>query len=187
MARLPLRPLALVALALALALIAGGCGNKQAVVTEAETEGPYLNVGPLKYQVQISRLLNPSDVEDAAYLQGLAPAEGRLGPGETWFGVFLRVINDGRRGAVAADDFEIEDTQGRTFRPVALTGANPFAYRPARVGPGGSLPVPGSIADEGPIGGGLILFKLTFETLGNRPLELRIRSGHGEGTVDLDV
>lgn len=181
------RSLPLLALCLALTALAGGCGNKQAVVTQAETEGPYVNVSGLKYQVQISRLLNPTDTEDSAYFQGVTPGETALGPGETWFGVFIRVVNDGRHGASAADDFEIEDTQGRVFKPVAVAAANPFAYRPARVGPGGSLPPPGSIADEGPIGGGLILFKLTYETLGNRPLELRIRSARSEAAVELDV
>jgi hypothetical protein len=176
-----------VALCLTLAAVAAGCGNKRATVTEAETEGPYLTVGPLKYQVQISRLLNPRDIEDSAYLQGVAPGQSRLAPGETWFAVFIRVVNETRRGEPAAGDFEIEDTQGHTFLPVQLVDRNPFAYRAARVPPGGTLPTPGSPAYEGPIGGSLVLFKLTFDSLGNRPLELRIRSERQQCIVHLDV
>ena len=182
-----MRRLITVLLALVAVTALAACGNKEDRVLHGATEGIYLDLGALKYQVQISRLLNPTDTEDSAYFEGVGAGETRLGRGETWFGVFIRVINDGKRGATAADDFEIEDTQGHTFRPVSMAATNPFAYRPARVGPGGSLPVPGSIADEGPIGGGLILFKLTDETLGNRPLELRIRGDRAEGTVALDV
>ena len=59
-----------------LALLSGlpACGNRHEVITDAETEGPYLNLGPLKYQVQISRQLNPDDLEDRVYLRGL-PAD----------------------------------------------------------------------------------------------------------------
>ena len=40
------------------------------------TEGTYLDLGGLKYQVQISRLLNPSSIEDRAYLVGLNTGRG---------------------------------------------------------------------------------------------------------------
>ena len=60
----------LLLLALVAALFAG-CGNKGEEVSEAETEGIYLTVAGLTYQVQMSRFLNPGDVEDAQYLMGL--------------------------------------------------------------------------------------------------------------------
>ena len=60
-----------------------GCGNKVEVRTVGETEGIYIDVGDLRYQVQISRIINPHDVEDRRYLQGLPAgtlaAEGRRG------------------------------------------------------------------------------------------------------------
>jgi hypothetical protein len=179
----------LLALCVALALLAAGCGNKHHAVTSAETEGPYLTVGELKYQVQISRQLNPRDVEDSSYLEGIAAAERSLSPDETWFAVFIRVVNETGRGHPAAEQYEIEDTQGRRFEPVQVPGQNPFVFRPAQVPPGSTLPTPGSIADEGPVGGSLVLFKLTIESLGNRPLELHIRSTRprGEAMVALDV
>jgi len=180
------------AIAVLFVLLAGGlaaCGNRQATRTQADTEGPYLDVGALKYQVQVSRQLNPGDIEDQIYLRGVAPQDRRLRPDETWFGVFVRAVNEGDRPEQAAGSFEIADTQGKRFAPVAIS-ANPFAYQPARVPPGGTLPAFGSTADLSPIGGSLVLFKLTLTALGNRPLELRIRSGQGaarEGTVELDV
>jgi hypothetical protein len=175
---------------LCLAASAGlaACGNKVEVRTDAETEGPYVSVGPLKYQVQISRLLNPHDTEDRPYLEGVAPDEGRLRPGEIWFGVFIRALNETHRGHPSARQFEIEDTQGHVFEPVPVTNA--FAYRPAVVPPEGSLPQLSSIADEGPIEGSLVLFKIPYQALGNRPLELRIadpRAPHRHAVVELDV
>ena len=163
------------ALCLLLAGCLAACGNQQPTRTQADTEGPYLDVGALKYQVQVSRQLNPADIEDQVYLRGVAPADSRLRHDETWFAVFVRAVNEGDRG--------------RRFSPVPIS-ANPFAYRPARVPPGGSLPAFGSTADLSPIGGSLVLFKLTLTALANRPLELVIRSGQrpaAEGTVELDV
>jgi hypothetical protein len=181
-----------VALLVALLALAGaaGCGNKSAARTQADTEGPYLDVGPLKYQVQISRQLNPRDSEDRTYLAGVAPGlAASLRPDETWFAVFVRVINDGKTPHRSSGDFSIEDTQGRVFQPVPVR-ANPLAYQPALIPPGGELPASGTLAEAAPIGGSMLLFKLTLPSLANRPLELRIKSAGApqrEGTVDLDV
>jgi hypothetical protein len=180
------------AIAVLCLVLAGGlaaCGTEQHTRTHADTEGPYLNVGPLKYQVQVSRQLNPADIEDQVYLRGVSPRDSRLRPDETWFGVFVRAVNESDRTEPAAPSFEIVDTQGRRFSPIAVS-ANPFAYRPARVPPGGTLPAFGSIADLSAAGGSLVLFKLTLTALANRPLELVIRGGQrpaAEGTVELDV
>ena len=46
------------------ALVLVGCGRGEGQVTTAETEGLYLDIGGLKYQVQLSRYMNPSDIED---------------------------------------------------------------------------------------------------------------------------
>ncbi|HYM45312.1 MAG TPA: hypothetical protein VES65_04030, partial [Solirubrobacteraceae bacterium] len=81
------------------ALALGACGNSDTKVTtgtyagESGQNAPYLNVGPLVYEVQLSRELNPANVEDSAYLQGLAPAQRALAPGQEWFGVFIQVYN----------------------------------------------------------------------------------------------
>src|SRR5213080_3559548 len=82
------------------ALALGACGESHTKVTtgtyagESGANAPYLNLGPLVYQVQLSRQLNPTDSEDAGYLEGVPYAEGRLLPGEEWFGVFVQVYNN---------------------------------------------------------------------------------------------
>jgi hypothetical protein len=173
----------------ALALAAAGCGNKIDVRTLGETEGLYVDIGELRYQVQISRLLNPEDIEDRAYLEGLpegtAPPTGE----EAWFGIFLRVENSTEDKQLdPATKFEIVDTQENTFEPYEVR--NPFAYAPVRLGPRSLIPHPDSAAGSGPIQGSLLLFKVTNESLGNRPLEFRIYNPHNPeevGIIDIDV
>jgi hypothetical protein len=181
----------LILLVLAAALVVGGCGNKMDTRTTATTEGPYLDVGDLKYQVQISRILNPADIEDRNYMTNL-PA-GTLPPkaNEAWFGVWVRVENtDSSKPLPTASEFEIRDTQGNVYKPYAQIG-NPFAYAPVdKLGHNEVLPNPDAPAGFGPIQGALLLFKLTTDTLQNRPLEFRITSPSDPtdvGTVDLDV
>lgn len=184
-----MRRLLVISSALVCALFAAGCGNKQETITLGETEGIYLDIDDLKYQVQISRYLNPDDTEDEAYLVGLpettAPPEGD----ETWFAVFIRVQNTTDEEQVPANDFRIVDTQENVYRPVPIdTDVNPFAYEPDPVPPKGLIPAPDSVASEGTIQGSLLLFKVKTESLQNRPLEFRFKRGSGtEGIVDLDV
>lgn len=183
MRRLP--RLILLAAALACALLATGCGNRVEVRTAGETEGLYIDVDELKYQVQISRYMNPDDVEDRAYFTGL-PEGTRLANDETWFGVFIRVSNSTDEEITPANEFEILDTQENVFRPVPLD--NPFAYKPDPIPPKGLIPQPDSVAATSTTQGSLLLFKVKTSSLNNRPLELRFRRGSGvTGIVDLDV
>jgi hypothetical protein len=193
-----LRPRRLTALALATVAAAGlsACGNghqEDETAIRAHTEGIYLKIGGLKYQVQISRQLNPFDTEDRAYLQGIPAAQRDLKPGEVWFGVFLRVQNDDEKGPALApaSDISIHDTQENVYRPIPLAPTNVFAYRSSDiVPPGGLIPEPDSVPSETTIQGALTLFKLTNQSLDNRPLEMVIE-GRGvpkqTGTIDLDV
>jgi hypothetical protein len=186
----PIRLLALCAL-LTGVLATAGCGahSESSTQESASSEGLYLELGGLKYQVQMSRYLNPADSEDSAYLKGLPSGVG-LGPDEIWFGVFMRVENDGDKPADATSDYAITDTQHDTFRPVPLdSGINVFAYEPQPVEPAAVLPTPDSIAGQGVIQGSLVLFKLKQSDLQNRPLTLRISEGpSGPSTsVELDL
>ena len=81
--RTPLRQVVLLAADIALVAALGACGAKEDEITHGETEGAYLDLGELKYQVQISRQLNPADREDEAYLLGLPAEERELAPNET--------------------------------------------------------------------------------------------------------
>jgi hypothetical protein len=185
----PLRVLLLLALSAA-ALAVAGCGDKQEVRTVGETEGIYIDVGELKYQVQLSRIINPNDEEDKHYLAGLPAGTVQPKSDEAWFGVWMRVQNTtDKKTLAAADEFEIVDTQEHRFTPVELEN-NPFAYEAQDLRPQTVVPSPNSPAGEGVIQGSLILFKLTTESIANRPLEFKIQSPalpDDVGIVDLDV
>ncbi|MEA2382916.1 MAG: hypothetical protein QOH72_2887 [Solirubrobacteraceae bacterium] len=178
----------LAAVAAALAITA--CGNKQAETLHGSTEGSYLDLGGMKYQVQISRLLNPASIEDKYYFTGVSAADRQLPAGQEWFAVFIRVENDGRKAARAATDYTITDTQNTKFRPIQIGADNAFGYRGGTLQPTDVLPAPDSPAGQGSIQGALLLFKIPTTNLENRPLELAIRSADAPGktaTVDLDV
>jgi len=178
--------LLLVALA---ALVVGACGNKEDKTLHGATEGIYIDVGGLKYQVQISRVLNPTDREDRDYLVDL-PADQQLKPDENWFAVFMRVENDADKAAPATDAYSIKDTQSNVYKPIAMGPKNVFAYRPAVLQPKDILPLPSSPAAENTIQGSMLLFKIPVANFQNRPLELSIpppQGGGPTGTVDLDV
>jgi hypothetical protein len=180
------RPLLLAVTLLALA--AGGCGAEERTV--AETEGLYLDVGGLKYQVQMSRYLNPDDVEDREYLVGLSESTAEPAADETWFGVWVRVQNVSDEPRRAADTWEIHDTQENIYRPIPVdSDVNPFVFEPGILPPQTVWPLPDSAAGQGPAQGQLLLFKLKTDSLQNRPLELRFSAGpQGQvGTYDLDV
>jgi len=181
--------LVLLLAALACALLAAGCGNKQDTVTFGETEGIYLDIDELKYQVQISRYMNPSDVEDRSYFVGLPTGTAEPAGDETWFGVFIRVQNQTDRAIAPANDFTIVDTQEQVYRPIPLdANVNPYAYQPDPIGPRSLIPQADSVAAEGTVQGSLLLFKVKNTALQNRPLEFRFRRGSGQvGVVDLDV
>jgi hypothetical protein len=171
----------------AAALLVAGCGNKTAITTEAPTEGIYLDLGGMKYQIQMSRYLNPTDVEDRSYVAGL-PAGVAAGNGDVWFGIWMRVQNEGKTARPMATQYEIHDTQGAVYRPVPLDAkSNPFSYQPGNVQPGDVFPLPDSAAGNGPIQGSLLLFRIKADSLQNRPLELRITQAGKTDTADIDV
>jgi hypothetical protein len=179
-----LTPLTVLVLALALS----ACGDKEKTVTFGATEGAYLDAGDLRYQVQISRELNPADPEDHGYLIGAD--ENTVRPTETWFGVFMRVQNTTSSRHPAAREFELSDTQGNTWRPIPLPADNVFAYRPIDLPAQGVLPVADSPPAENTIQGSLLLFKLPYANLQNRPLVLKITDPLDparSAAVDLDV
>ena len=171
------------------ALALGACGNKEDVTLHGSTEGIYIDVGDLKYQVQISRLLNPTDREDSGYLVDL-PADQQLGPKENWFAVFMRVENTSDKPEQATNGYSIRDTQGNIYRPIAMGPKNVFVYRPAVLQPKDVLPYADSPAGANTIQGAMLLFKIPVANFQNRPLELRIPPPNGSGptgSVDLDV
>jgi hypothetical protein len=188
-------------LALALlAVVAAGCGNHPTTGTNnavegsavADTEGIYLDINNLKYQIEMSRYMNPNDVEDAEYLKGLPEGAAQPNGTDTWFGVWVRVQNVTDQTHPVADNWEIRDTLGKVYRPIPLdTNVNVFAFdKTAQVPPNTVLPLSSTAAGQGPINGKLLLFKISNDSLQNRPLELRFTNGQqggGTGVYDLDV
>jgi hypothetical protein len=175
-----LRKLTLLALVLLAASALMACGDSHTKVTtgtyagESGANAPYLDVGPLVYEVQLSRELNPYATEDSAYLQGLSPAARKLEPGQEWFGVFLQVFNNGRQAQIASTDLTITDTQGNRYTAVVPGSTNGFAYRGGTVPANSRLPMLDTIASEGTTQGALLLFKIQIVSLDNRPLKLTI-------------
>jgi hypothetical protein len=170
-------------------LLLAGCGEKHDFVHEAETEGIYVDVGNLVYQVQLSRYLNPGDVEDREYLMGLPAGTSPELPGdETWFGVWMRVKNYTNETLTPTQSFTIVDTEENEFQPIRLADTNVFAYRGEPLGADQVLPRPDTAAASGPIQGSLILFRIPTESLQNRPLKLEIeQAGSEPAEVDLDL
>jgi hypothetical protein len=164
--------------AIAAALALSACGNKTSSIHGGETEGIYLNVGQLKYQVEISRQLNPGSIpEDRTFVQDIAPGSQTLGPDELWFAVFVRIENPTDKPVSPATYFTISDTQGNVYEPVRIGSQNPFFYNPAAIPPKGIAPDPDSVAAQlQSINGMELLFKLKRTTLDNRPLQLNIKS-----------
>jgi hypothetical protein len=182
------RILALCLLALA-AVGAAGCGNKEEIRTEGETEGLYIDVDDLLYQIQLSRILNPASPEDSAYLIGLPEGEEPAAD-EVWFGIWLRVQNITDETHQSADRFEMVDSTHRSYQPTVLDRRiNVFQHEPGPVGPGVIVPRDNSPAADGPIQGDLLLFKVNVQSLFNRPVEFRISRNGGTttGIVDLDI
>jgi hypothetical protein len=175
-----LRKLSLALPALLAVLALSACGDSHTRVTtgtyagESGANAPYLDVGPLVYEVQLSRELNPANSEDATYLQGLTPAQRKLEPGQEWFAVFMQVYNNTNQEHPAASSLTITDTQENAYTPLPPAEANQFAYRAGMVAAKDQIPLPGTIADDDPAEGLVLLYKIQIVSLDNRPLELKI-------------
>jgi hypothetical protein len=184
------------ALALLAAIVLGACGNSETKVTtgtyagESGQNAPYLNVGPLVYEVQLSRELNPANVEDASYLQGLTPIQRTLKRGEEWFGVFIQVYNHSSVPHLGATAMTISDTQNNAYTPTVPDQTNQFAYRGGFIPAESQIPVASSIASNGGTQGALLLYKIRIVSLDNRPLTIHIvdpKDAAQRASAELDV
>lgn len=183
--RLP--PLAAIALVAALTGCHKEAAYKSAKVTSPSSEGTYLRAGGLKYQVQLSRAMNPALVQDHDWIQDLAPGTSPPSAGQEWFGVWLQVSNETSKPLHSASDMWITDTAGNTYRPVSITQGNLLAYHPQVVPPDSLLPLANSIAYRSDTQGLLVLFKLDLGIYQNRPANLHIGRGKAGASVQLDL
>jgi hypothetical protein len=166
----------------ACALVISACGEGETNhVTEAET----LELGDVAYRVQITRFLNPQDVEDAEYLDGLPDS---LPEGKAYLGVFLKIDNEGSGDFTvpSKEDFTVKDTTDQQFSPTPQN--TPFSLVLGDTIPSeGELPLPDSAAGAGPIEGALLLFVVDTSIAENRPVELEIDSDGNKGSIELDI
>jgi hypothetical protein len=181
------RRLAMLAAGAVLALGLAACG-RESHPTTADTEGIYVNAGPLTYQVQLSRELNPFNAGDREYLVGVSSPP--LKPDEEWFAVFMYAVNKTHTDHTTTNAFDIVDTIGNKYYPVSInTAINPFAWTPQTLKPLGTEPALDTAASFVPPQGSLLLFKLNTSIYSNRPLTLQIyAAGQSHpSTVSLDL
>lgn len=166
------------------------CGRSNTPPTE-ENDGVYVNAGPVTYQLQVSRTLNPYATEDSQYLKGLPKADLSLSGSQLWYGVFLWAKNQTKQPQATTSNFDIVDTEGNHYYPLPVSPSlNGYAWTSRSLEPGGIEPGPDTQASFGPTQGGLLLFKLNNSVYDNRPLTLEIRgasSGKVWATISLDL
>jgi hypothetical protein len=190
MARSRLKLTAVCAVALVALGVFAGCGKSSNEPGVTVREGLSTPLGGIRYTVFLTRQLNVRNNEDKGYLPGRDEAP----PGKGLYGVFLEACNKGKTEAVAASRFFIEDTQGNRFEPEGLGEENTFAYHGGTVPPHDCRPARGSLAQQGPTSGAMLLFELPLGATENRPLELHIEGPYdaaagkpSDATVILDI
>jgi hypothetical protein len=174
-----------------MALGLAACGREShPEQADANNDGGYVDAGPISYQLQVSRQLNPYATEDSQYLTGLPPGTPTTKPDQLWYGVFLQAKNQSDKTAKTTDSFDIVDTEGNKFYPVVLNPSqNPYAWQSTTLDPSGVEPGPDTTASYGPTQGRILLFKLPTQVYSDRPLTLQI---HAPGqstpsTISLDL
>jgi hypothetical protein len=169
------------------------CGHSKHPPT-AENDGVYVTAGPITYQLQVSRELNQYATEDRQYITGLPASTASIGSNQAWYGVFLWAKNQTHQAQMTSEHFDIVDTQGKHYYPLAVNpSVNPYAWAAQPLAPGGIQPGPDTTASLGPTQGSLLLFKLDTSpgtgVYDNRPLTLEIRGPNQQvwGTISLDL
>jgi hypothetical protein len=178
-----LRRLAVVACVLGLSVGVAACGDDEQGVDEPAREGLSLNLDGVDYNVFITRQLNPAIPPDDTYYTG-----DEVPPDETLYGVFIQACNNSNEPLPTADTFTVVDNQGNEFEPEQADAASVIAYEPQELDPEECIPPAGSLAQLGPEGASMLLFRVPVKNTENRPLELEIQ---GEGdeklTFELDL
>jgi hypothetical protein len=184
------RPLALACAVIAAALLAAGCSNEDKSIQgpgspgEVFREGIAHELDGLRYNVFITRQLNLAIPPDQAYYSGPEP-----GRGQTFYGLFLQVCNESKdvRVPKGVSQFKVVDNQDNEFRPKRLPDSNAFAYNPRPLGEKECIPADGSVAQQGPTAGSMLLFEIPVANTENRPLELQIQGREERLGIELDL
>jgi hypothetical protein len=163
-------PAALVAVALAATLTLTACGADEK--KESGVEGEFIRVGEdVDLQVQLTRLVNPQQRPDDAFVRGQPP----LPAGEAFLGVFMKIENDGDKPYTPPRDMKVVDTQGNEYLPLDTVQSSFGLDFGTAIPAGDVVPPPGSPASFSPTSGALVLFRITEESAtDNLPLVLEI-------------
>jgi len=162
--------------------VLSACGDEPGV-DEPAREGLAIDIGGINYNVFITRQLNLEIPPDKAYYPG-PPAK----PGNALYGVFIQACNiSENEDRTTTEDFVVEDNQGNEFEPIELEKDNAFAYHPVKLRGNECIPEEGSVAQQGPTAGSMLLFDFPLENTENRPLELVVNGGGEERTFELDL
>jgi hypothetical protein len=165
-----------------LGVAAVGCGE------EAEkdvVEGEPLELGDLRFNVQLTRFLNANDREDSEYLSGqqVPPPAGKL-----YLGVFMEVENEGDEEArlPGVSGLSVVDTTGAAYPPTP--SETDFALDLGGTIPAhDEIPAADTAAASGPVQGSIVIFLVEESASENRPLELEINYEGEDGTIELDI
>ena len=172
------------AIALAVASLTLGlaaCGEEEESVV---VEGEPIELGDLRFNVQITRFLNPADVEDSEYLEGLPEPS----VGQDYLAVFMEVENEGDDPVAlpTAEQMEVKDNTGATFTPVETESLFALPLGETVEG-GGEVPAEDTAAASGPVQGAFVLFLVDQAAQQNRPLELELEADGEHGSIELDL
>jgi hypothetical protein len=171
--------------------VLAACGQHHQSDADANNSGAYVKAGPVTYQLEVSRELNPFSSEDSGYLRGLPKADASLGANQELYGVFLWAKNTTKQLQQTTARFDVVDTQGNIYKPIVYS--NPYVWKSETLPPGAVEPAPNTTAGYGPTQGAMLLFKVYSSgdksVYSNRPLTLRIYGNTGKvwATISLDL
>lgn len=166
-----------VMLALLAALVVSACSSEE---HSEVPEGEPVELDGVRYNVVITRYLNPDLVDDAAYLGDHAEWPGT---DKLLLGVFIQIANHSGETITVPEDLIVFDTQDRRYEPIAVD--TDFALElGSELEHDKSLPEIDSPASFSPIQGSLVLYEIETSSVENRPLRLEIP---GQGDSDHHV
>jgi hypothetical protein len=165
--------------------LATGCGTEEEKRSGAE--GEFITIGEsIDMQVQLTRLLNPEQRPDDAYLRGQASVP----PTEEFLGVFLIIENDGDAAYQPPRDMKVVDTQGNEYLPLDTVQSGFGLDFATPIRPNEKAPPPNSPASFSPTSGALVLYRVKQESAtDNLPLvlEVPVEGQEEPSRITLDV
>jgi len=149
-------------------------------------EGEAIEVDGVRYNVMITRYLNPDMVDDRAYL---GPEYAEWPAADKYLlGVFLQIHNESGDTITIPEDLTVVDTQDRRYEPIVVDSDYALELG-AELADGKNVPAIDSPPFYGPIQGSLLLYEIETTSAENRPLKFEIPKADGShgGAIVLDI